>query len=74
MSYDILLTDFNLRINDKMMDGINTVYTSCNWYIQVIIMKFAHKSGIVWKIYFIKLYICNANYPSIMFCIASMPP
>ena len=27
MSYDILLTDFNLRINDKMMDGINTVYT-----------------------------------------------
>ena len=27
MSYDILLTDFNLRINDKMMDGINIVYT-----------------------------------------------
>ena len=32
-------------------------------------MKFAHKSGIVWKIYLIKLYICNANYPSIMFWI-----
>ena len=24
-------------------------------------MKFAHKSGIVWKIYLIKLYICSAN-------------
>ena len=35
-------------------------------------MKFAHKSGIVWKIYLIKLYICNANYPSIMFWIASI--
>jgi hypothetical protein len=65
MSYDILLTDFNLRINDKMMDGINTVYT---------VMKFAQKSGIVWKIYLLKLSICNANYPSIMFWIASMQP
>jgi hypothetical protein len=33
-------------------------------------MKFAHKSGLVWKIYLIKFYICNANYPSIMFWIA----
>jgi hypothetical protein len=33
-------------------------------------MKFAHKSGIdFWKIYLIKLYICNANYPSIVFWI-----
>jgi hypothetical protein len=32
MSYDILLTDFNLRINDKMMDGINTVYTVTSVY------------------------------------------
>jgi hypothetical protein len=32
MSYDILLTDFNLRINDKMMDGINTVYTVTGVY------------------------------------------
>ena len=36
-------------------------------------MKFAHKSGIVWKIYLIKLYICNANYPSIMFWIPGLP-
>jgi hypothetical protein len=58
------------------MDGINNVHTVTGVFIQVIIMKFAHKSGIVWKIYLIinKLYICNANYPIIMFWIASMPP
>jgi hypothetical protein len=55
-----------------MMDGINTVYTVTG--VAVIIMKFAHKSGIVWKICLIKLHICNANYPIIMFWIASMPP
>jgi hypothetical protein len=27
-------------------------------------MKFAHKSGIVWKIYLIELYICSANCPN----------
>ena len=35
-------------------------------------MKFAHKSGIVWEIYLIKLYICSANYPSIIFWIATL--
>ena len=37
-------------------------------------MKFAHKSGIVWKIYLIKLYICSTNCPNAMFWIASMAP
>ena len=30
-------------------------------------MKFAHKSGIVWKIYLIKLYICSANCPNTIY-------
>jgi ribose/xylose/arabinose/galactoside ABC-type transport system permease subunit len=58
-----------------MMDGILILYiTVTGVYTVGYNYKFAHKSGIVWKIYLIKLYICSANCPNTMFWIASMAP